>query len=45
MLIPYSHRSPGSNIRGVVNAAFVQLVIPGVPVAVWYWMIPWFQIS
>jgi hypothetical protein len=36
MLIPYCHRSPGSNISGVVSAAFAQLVMPGVPVAVWY---------
>ena len=34
MLIPYSHRSPGSNINGVVKAAFVHVIMPGVPVAV-----------
>ena len=34
MLIPYSHRSPGSNISGVVSALFVQVVTPGVPVTV-----------
>ena len=33
MLIPYSQRSPGSKSRGVVNAAFVQVMMPGVPVA------------
>ncbi len=45
MPMPYSHRSPGSKSRGVVNAAFVQVVIPGVPVAVWYWAISGAQIS
>jgi len=34
MLMPYSHRSPASNSSGVVRAAFVQVVMPGVPVAV-----------
>ena len=33
MLMPYSHRSPGSKSSGVVSAAFVQVVMPGVFVA------------
>ena len=36
MLIPYSHRSPGSNINGVVKAAFLHVMIPGVPVTFSY---------
>ena len=34
MLIPYSQRSPGSKSSGVVSAAFVHVVMPGVLVAV-----------
>jgi len=45
MLIPYSHRSPGSNNKGVVSAAFVQVVMPGVLVALWYCAISGRQIS
>ena len=30
MLIPYSQRSPGSKSSGVVSAAFVHVVMPGV---------------
>ena len=39
MLIPYSHRSPGSNRSGVVKAAFAHVVMPGVLVTLWYWAI------
>ncbi len=45
MLMPYSQRSPGSNRSGVVSAALAQVVMPGVPVAVWYWRSPGRQIS
>ena len=34
ILMPYSQPSPGSKSSGVVSAAFVHVVIPGVFVAV-----------
>jgi hypothetical protein len=34
MLMPYSQPSPGSNSSGVVSAAFVHVVMPGVFVTV-----------
>ena len=43
--MPYCHRSPGSKSSGVVSAAFVQVVMPGVPVASWYFAISGLQIS
>ena len=30
MLMPYSQRLPGSNSKGIVSAAFVQEMIPGI---------------
>ena len=45
MLMPYSQPSPGSKSRGVVSAAFVHVVMPGVFVAVWYRAISVRQIS
>lgn len=33
ILMPYSQRVPGSLASGVVSAAFLQVVIAGVPVA------------
>ena len=36
MLMPYSQPSPGSKSSGVVSAALVQVVMPGVFVAAWY---------
>jgi len=45
MLIPYSHLSPGSNSSGVVSAALVHVVMPGVLVMLWYCAISGRQIS
>ena len=35
MLVPYHHRSPGSNNAGAVSEASSQVVTDGTPVACW----------